>query len=55
MLEQCGRLRLADAEGQAHRASAERRDGIRQLGGRAAVVGHHHGAGIGQEAAGGEA
>ena len=55
MLEQRRRGGLVDAERQAHRTRTERGDRIGQLGRRAPVVGGHHGAGIGQEAAGGDA
>ena len=55
VLDQRRGLGLVDAEGQAHRARAEGRDGIGQLGGGSPVVGRDHRAGIGQEAAGGHA
>ena len=53
--EQRHRVGLVHAERQAHRPRAECGDRVRQLRGRPSVVGGDHRAGIGQEAAGGDA
>ena len=49
-----GQRRRVDAEEQVHRPPVERRDGVGEVGGRAAVVGRHERAGIGQEAGRGD-
>jgi hypothetical protein len=54
VLEQRDRGCLVDAQCQAHRSCAERRNGLHQLGRRATIICNHDGAGVGEEAAGGD-
>ena len=55
MLEEGRRVDLVDAERQAHRAGAEGRDRLAELGRGSPVVGGDDGTGIGEEPGGGDA